>query len=131
MTHVEFPTGTRIAIRWSARCQPLLHLEDVKGTRTTVEYSGERPHTHSHDRPPRPTIPPHGEEFMQQRRSAPPPTSMTIDELRAQHQALEERLQELEALRSLSPEEQFETRVIKKRKLSIKDALRVMGAGEA
>ncbi|WP_158542528.1 YdcH family protein [Lujinxingia litoralis] len=68
---------------------------------------------------------------MQQRRSAPPPTSMTIDELRAQHQALEERLQELEALRSLSPEEQFETRVIKKRKLSIKDALRVMGAGEA
>ncbi|WP_164856202.1 DUF465 domain-containing protein [Lujinxingia sediminis] len=55
----------------------------------------------------------------------------SLDELRAQHLELKERLQALEKLRSLSPEEQFEARVIKKRKLALKDAMRTLEAQES
>ncbi|TXD38530.1 DUF465 domain-containing protein [Lujinxingia vulgaris] len=63
---------------------------------------------------------------MQQRRTPMSESPSSLDELRAQHLELKERLQALEKLRSLSPEEQFEARVIKKRKLAIKDAMRAL-----
>ncbi|TXD31668.1 DUF465 domain-containing protein [Lujinxingia vulgaris] len=63
---------------------------------------------------------------MQQRRTPMSEGPRSLDELRAQHLELKERLQALEKLRSLSPEEQFEARVIKKRKLAIKDAMRAL-----
>jgi hypothetical protein len=46
-----------------------------------------------------------------------------VDILRAEHEALELRLHELEKLRTLTPEEQYEKQVIKKRKLAIKDRI--------
>ena len=48
---------------------------------------------------------------------------MDSTQLRQEHAALDQRLQELGRLRSLSPEEQYEKMVIKKRKLAIKDML--------
>ena len=48
---------------------------------------------------------------------------MDVDELQREHAALETRLDELEQQRSLSPEEQYEKSIIKKRKLAIKDRI--------
>jgi hypothetical protein len=47
-----------------------------------------------------------------------------LDQLRIEHGHLEARLQKLDRHRSLSPEEQYEIQVIKKRKLAIKDQMR-------
>lgn len=47
----------------------------------------------------------------------------SIDELTEEHATLDARLLELEAQRSLSPEEQYEKAIIKKRKLAIKDRI--------
>ncbi|MEM1348889.1 MAG: YdcH family protein [Myxococcota bacterium] len=49
--------------------------------------------------------------------------STDVDELHREHAALETRLDELEQQRSLSPEEQYEKSIIKKRKLAIKDRI--------
>jgi len=46
-----------------------------------------------------------------------------VHTLRAQHQNLETRLRQLDKHRSLSPEEQYEVQVIKKRKLALKDRI--------
>lgn len=46
-----------------------------------------------------------------------------LDQLRMEHGHLEARLQRLDRHRSLSPEEQYEMQVIKKRKLAIKDQM--------
>jgi uncharacterized protein YdcH (DUF465 family) len=48
---------------------------------------------------------------------------MSAEELQEKHQELEERVNELETPRSMSPEEEYELRTIKKRKLAIKDKL--------
>jgi hypothetical protein len=48
---------------------------------------------------------------------------MSAEELQQKHQELEERVNELETPRSMSPEEEYELRTIKKRKLAIKDKL--------
>jgi hypothetical protein len=48
---------------------------------------------------------------------------MSAEELQRKHQELEERVNELETPRSMSPEEEYELRTIKKRKLAIKDKL--------
>jgi len=50
-------------------------------------------------------------------------SSQNVDTLRQEHQGLETRLRELDKHRSLSPEEQYEVQVIKKRKLALKDAI--------
>lgn len=47
----------------------------------------------------------------------------TADELRLEHGTLDARLRQLDRHRSLSPEEQYEVQVIKKRKLALKDRL--------
>ncbi len=47
----------------------------------------------------------------------------TMESLQQTHQSLQERLAELDRLRSLSPEEQFEVQIIKKRKLALKDRI--------
>ncbi len=49
--------------------------------------------------------------------------SLNTEQLQDEHAQLDSRLQELGKLRSLSPEEQYEKMVIKKRKLAIKDIL--------
>jgi hypothetical protein len=49
--------------------------------------------------------------------------SSSLDELKSVHQSLENRLDKLESPRSMSPEEEYEMNVIKKRKLSIKDKI--------
>jgi len=49
--------------------------------------------------------------------------NLTLDALRAEHEALDTRLGKLDRLRSLSPEEQYEMMVIKKRKLALKDQI--------
>lgn len=48
---------------------------------------------------------------------------MSAEELQEKHQELEKRVNELETPRSMSPEEEYELRTIKKRKLAIKDKL--------
>ena len=48
----------------------------------------------------------------------------TMESLQETHQSLQERLNELDRHRSLSPEEQFEVQIIKKRKLALKDRIR-------
>ena len=53
----------------------------------------------------------------------------SVDDLRQEHAALDLRLKELSRLRSLSPEEQYEKMVIKKRKLAIKDRLALGASG--
>lgn len=52
----------------------------------------------------------------------------TLESLRRAHQQLEQRLDRLDRHRSLSPEEQFEVQVLKKRKLALKDRMRAMCA---
>ena len=46
--------------------------------------------------------------------------------LRQEHETLDSRLQKLDRQRSLSPEEQYEMMVIKKRKLALKDRINSM-----
>ena len=53
--------------------------------------------------------------------------SLTIEELKAEHANLEARLEQLKRQRSLSPEEQYEKAIIKKRKLAIKDRILQLG----
>lgn len=55
--------------------------------------------------------------------STPSPVE-ALAQLRSQHQWLDERLRELDKYRSLSPEEQYEVALIKKRKLFLKDRIR-------
>lgn len=50
----------------------------------------------------------------------------SLDSLRQAHRQLEKRLNKLDRHRSLSPEEQFEVQVLKKRKLALKDRMRSM-----
>lgn len=50
----------------------------------------------------------------------------TLTSLRQAHRQLERRLDKLDGQRSLSPEEQFEVQVLKKRKLALKDRIRAM-----
>ena len=47
----------------------------------------------------------------------------SLDRLRVEHGTLDARLQQLDRHRSLSPEEQYEVQIIKKRKLALKDAI--------
>lgn len=47
----------------------------------------------------------------------------TLEELRNEHSELEQRLDQLERPRSMSPEEEQEVQVIKKRKLALKDQM--------
>jgi hypothetical protein len=51
-----------------------------------------------------------------------------LEQLRNQHRWLEDRLVELGSHRSLSPEEQYEVALIKKRKLFLKDRIRSLEA---
>ncbi|MBA2662135.1 MAG: YdcH family protein [Bradymonadaceae bacterium] len=51
-----------------------------------------------------------------------------LEMLRVEHQSLENRLVELDQHRSLSPEEQYEVQVIKKRKLFLKDRMHSLEA---
>ncbi len=55
-------------------------------------------------------------------------TTETLESLRKTHRQLEQRLDKLDRHRSLSPEEQFEVQVLKKRKLAIKDRMRAMSS---
>ncbi len=47
----------------------------------------------------------------------------SLEALRETHRQLEQRLEQLDRHRSLSPEEQFEVQVLKKRKLALKDRM--------
>lgn len=47
----------------------------------------------------------------------------SLDDLKVEHGSLDARLQKLDRHRSLSPEEQYEVQVIKKRKLALKDRM--------
>jgi hypothetical protein len=49
--------------------------------------------------------------------------SSSLEELKSAHENLEQRLDDLESPRSMSPEEEYEMNVIKKQKLSIKDKI--------
>lgn len=51
-----------------------------------------------------------------------------VHSLRVEHQNLESRLRQLDKHRSLSPEEQYEVQVIKKRKLALKDRINSLEA---
>lgn len=51
------------------------------------------------------------------------PNDESLDSLRNTHQQLEKRLEELDSQRSLSPEEEYEVQVLKKRKLALKDRI--------
>lgn len=51
---------------------------------------------------------------------------LNLEDLRHEHSTLDTRLKQLEAHRSLSPQEQYEKAIIKKRKLAIKDRIRHM-----
>jgi len=50
-------------------------------------------------------------------------TEMTFDELRSQHQGHEARLEELRLKGFLTPEEEFEQKQLKKKKLRLKDQM--------
>ena len=52
----------------------------------------------------------------------------TLDDLQHEHAQLKHRLTQLQQHLSLTPEEQYEAMVIKKRKLAIKDRLLIMSA---
>ena len=56
-------------------------------------------------------------------RSSSIPLVNDLAVLKSEHQTLEERLNQLDRHRSLSPEEQYEKQVIKKRKLALKDRI--------
>ena len=47
----------------------------------------------------------------------------SLESLQELHESLQTRLNELDKHRSLSPEEQFEVQIIKKRKLALKDRI--------
>ena len=53
----------------------------------------------------------------------------SLESLQQTHQQLEQRLDKLDRQRSLSPEEQFEVQVLKKRKLALKDRIRAIRPG--
>ncbi len=53
-----------------------------------------------------------------------PDEARSLETLRRSHRQLEDRLDELDGQRSLSPEEEFEVQVLKKRKLALKDRIR-------
>lgn len=55
----------------------------------------------------------------------------TLTRLRADHQLAEQRLQELAAHLSLTPDEQLEIARLKKRKLHLKDEIRQLAAKES
>lgn len=48
---------------------------------------------------------------------------MTLDKLRSQHQGHEVRLEELKTKTLLTPEEEFEEKQLKKKKLRLKDQM--------
>ncbi len=48
---------------------------------------------------------------------------MTLDKLRSQHQSHETRLEELRLKTLLTPEEEFEEKLLKKKKLYLKDKM--------
>ena len=50
-------------------------------------------------------------------------TKLSLDELRSQHQGHEARLEELKSKGLLTPEEQIEEKLLKKRKLRLKDQM--------
>lgn len=50
-------------------------------------------------------------------------TELTFDELRSQHQGHEARLEELRTKGFLTPEEEFEQKQLKKKKLRLKDQM--------
>lgn len=58
----------------------------------------------------------------------PPRSGTALDELIRQHRELDERLQEMARRRSLTPEEQHEAAVMKKRKLALKDRIAALTA---
>ena len=60
--------------------------------------------------------------YQAQSRTPRPPT-ISLETLQHEHEQLDARLQKLDRLRSLSPEEQYEKMVIKKRKLALKDRI--------
>lgn len=68
---------------------------------------------------------------MPQAKSISRSNEVTLESLRQAHKQLEQRLHTLDRHRSLSPEEQFEVQVLKKRKLAIKDRIRAMSNAEA
>lgn len=53
-------------------------------------------------------------------------TELTFDELRSQHQGHEARLEELRLKGFLTPEEEFEEKQLKKKKLRLKDQMEFM-----
>lgn len=68
---------------------------------------------------------------MPRAKSVPRSNEETLESLRKAHQQLEKRLHTLDRHRSLSPEEQFEVQVLKKRKLALKDRMQAMSNPEA
>ena len=50
-------------------------------------------------------------------------SQQSLEALRVEHGTLDARLQQLDRHRSLSPEEQYEVQIIKKRKLALKDEI--------
>lgn len=52
------------------------------------------------------------------------PFDGNLESLQTAHREMEQRLDQLDRHRSLSPEEQFEVQVLKKRKLALKDRIR-------
>ncbi len=53
-------------------------------------------------------------------------TDMTLDQLRSQHQGHEARLEELRLKTLLTPEEEFEEKQLKKKKLRLKDQMELL-----
>ena len=53
-------------------------------------------------------------------------TDMTLDQLRSQHQGHEVRLEELRLKVLLTPEEEFEEKQLKKKKLRLKDQMQLL-----
>ncbi len=53
-------------------------------------------------------------------------TDMTLDQLRSQHQGHEVRLEELKSKTLLTPEEEFEEKQLKKKKLRLKDQMELL-----
>jgi len=51
---------------------------------------------------------------------------MTLDKLRSQHQGHEVRLEELKMKTLLTPEEEFEEKQLKKKKLRLKDQMELL-----
>ncbi|MEZ4459837.1 MAG: YdcH family protein [bacterium] len=56
-------------------------------------------------------------------RSSKVPVADELTALKTEHESLDVRLRQLDRHLSLSPEEQYEMQVIKKRKLAIKDRI--------